>query len=115
MTYTCKLDIKSMEKPTTLDAALECFEQMKEALAEFEDRVEEAESGTESANEAAGEAEDRADEAEGALECSLESLGRILQKLKAGRTGEAMADLDRALQEYDCGGRARMAAVAVML
>lgn len=115
MSYKYSLDIKSMETPTTLDEALTCFEEMKEALSYFEERVESAENSVESYSEQAEQAEQRAVDAEAASEGSLESLACILQKLKCGRTGEAISDLDHALQNYDCGGRARMAAVAVML
>lgn len=115
MAYKCSLDIKSMDTPTNLDEALKCFEEMKEALAEFEERVEEAEANTAASAELADEAESRANDADDSLEHSLESLACILQKLKCGRTAEAISDLDHALQKYDCGGRARVAAVAVML
>ena len=89
MYHACQLDIATLEKPTTLDEALECFAQIKDALVEMEERVREAECRAECADDDVDEAESQAEEAEFDRDECVRALACVLQKLKAGRTAEA--------------------------
>ena len=111
MKHACELDIATLKAPTTLDEALVCFEQMKDALLEMEARVKQAESDVENAREEADGAEGWAEEDGDALDDCIRALACVFQKLKAKRTAEAISDFDHAFQRYDCGGKIRMAAV----
>lgn len=103
-------------EPSSLDTALAHIEKIKDAMNEaldaFEARQAELQEGL---DDATGRAEEAEEEARDALMGYLHDLACVHQKMKAGRTKEAIDDLDRVLQEADSGGAARMSAVAVML
>lgn len=107
-----------VENPTTLEAALDLIATMRDRVEEMEGELREAVADKERAEEESSDADKAFSELEDQI--SLEhdgiiELARIHTKLKHGRYSEAIGDLDRLLQEVDCGGALRVSAVAVML
>lgn len=114
------------------EIGLHQIEQMQKTVDRLEEEAEDHAKELETARENAAAAEDHAAdmeadatdarrEAEEALEQaatteeSIIELGRILQKMKAGRNAEAISDMEIVMRDLDSDGRCRGAAVAVML
>lgn len=115
----CEIGLNQIEQ---MQATVDRLEEEAEDHAE---QINAAREDAKAAEDHAADMEAQADEAKqeaadaleqvSMTEDSIIELGRILQKMKAGRHAEAISDMEIVMRDVDCGGKLRGAAVAVML
>lgn len=109
---------KIEEKPTTLDAALSVIESLRTHASEAADDLNNARIEIEAKDEEISDLNHEIELLEddiGAYDEAVDLLACSIQKIKAGRIDETIADMQIWLNRNDSGRKAQCAAIAVML
>lgn len=109
---------KIEEKPTTLDDALSVIEALRDSASEAATDLDDARIEIDEKDEEINDLNHEIEQLEhdiGAYDEAVDLLACSIQKIKAGRIDETIADIQIWLNRNDDGRKAQCAAIAVML